>query len=605
MIVTSDNENVKQAESAPQFTANMPHLNPLAAASSIAITKHADGITLEFVPDREKSDLVRGSGTIADKMIARSEKEVARRPKSAKAHTTLGIALLNAGDVNSAQAEFEAALSIDPVHYVAALNLARTRIEQGRFEDAERIYFHLKEHYPQDPTPVLSLANMAIRKGQYDVAARMLRDAIGLGHKAITAKHLLGLMLLKLGRNREAISILRLAAHLEVRSPALYEALGVAYNVEGDYRRAVVALKTSLSLNPGAQDATRGLAFALLELKQTDEATNLLVGYLERNPQDYAAKQLLARAYAARRQYRSAIAQLTQVWSDIDEIDEKDSTMLSLRVNLANNIGAYYLENCEIQQAELWFGRSISIGPNVSPIPYNNLARVSLRKRAADAAFEILRRAKDRFGDNPDTLFMLSVCYYQVGLYDTAIAQISGLVESGKATPEIQCFLSSVFFEGKGDYETGMRIAKDAFKRFRDNDVAANMLAYAYLLMGDPVAARPIIEAHIEKDDEHWTHPSTRVTFTATYGLLRITEGDLKEGTRLYRKAEKMCSQLGLKELARVVVQKMNLELARAYIRNRDFESATEKVREGLAIRDGNLQYEQHLQALEKRLLGG
>jgi tetratricopeptide (TPR) repeat protein len=250
----------------------------------------------------------------------------------------------------------------------------------------------------------------------------------------------------------------------------------------------------------------------------------------------------------------------------------------------------------------VWFIRSINIGPNVSPIPYNNLARVSLRNKAADAAFEILRDAKKRFGDNPDTLFMLAVCYNRVGMYDAAIAQIRGLVGSGNATPEIHCLLSALFFEGKGDYKTGLQIAKDAAKRFRDHDVVANMLAYAYLLTGDAASARRIIEAHIDKDDEQWTHPSTRVTFTATFGLLRILEGDFREGTRLYKKAEKMCSQLGLRDIANVVVQKMHLELARAHIRNQDFKAAIEEVREGLATRDGNLQYEQHLQALERQL---
>src|SRR5882724_8043302 len=499
MIVTSDSEeNIKQAESVPRFTADSPQLNPLSAASPIAIIKQGEGIRLEFADGHRRAELVRGSGSLIDLMIARSEREVTRRPKSAKAHTNLGIAFLNAGDVDSARVEFELALSIDPAHYVAALNLARTRIDQGRFEDAEQIYSRLKENYPKDAIPILSLAYTAIRKHRYEFAVQLLRDAIALGHKAVAAEHLLGLILLKLGQNREAISTLRLATRLEVREPTLYEALGAAYSIEEDFHRAAVAFKTSLSLKPWAQHAIHGLANALLELRQTDEASTLLVRYLEKSPQDSKAKQMLARAYAARRQFRSAIAQLTQVWSDIDESQQTIAT----RAILANNIGAYYLDNGEVPQAEQWFSKSITIGPNVTPIPFNNLARVSLKKGMPDMAFELLRTAKKRFGDNLDTIFMLAVCYEKVGLYDESIAQIQGAVDSEKATPEIYSLLSALFCEGKGDYETGLRVAKEAFRKFRDHDGIANLLAYVYLLNGDANSARPIIEAHREKDEE-------------------------------------------------------------------------------------------------------
>jgi tetratricopeptide (TPR) repeat protein len=601
MIVTSDVENdVKQAESAPQFTAESPQLNPLVAASPIAIIKEGGGVSLRFLDDQNRSALVRGSGSIVDLMTARSEREVTRRPKSARAHNNLGTAFLNAGDINSAASQFEKALAIDPTHYVAALNLARARIEQGRFEEAEQIYLRVKEKYPNDPSPVVSLAYMAIRKEQYEFAARLLRDAIELGHKAITAKHLLGLIFLKLGKNREAISTLRLATHLEVRAPALYEALGAAYSIEGDFRRAAVAFKTCLSLKPLARYATHGLANAMLELKQTVEATTLLVSYLERNPEDHEAKQLLARAYAGRRQFRSAIAQLTQVWSSVDETP----ATIALRATLANNIGAYYLDNGETPEGEHWFLKSIAIGPMVTPIPYNNLARAALRNGMPDEAFEFLQTSKKRFGDNPDTVFMLALCFNRVGLYDEGIAQMQPLVDSGKATPEGYSLLSSLFSEGKGDYQTGLQIAKEAFKKFRDHDGVANLLAYQYLLSGDANSARPILEAYQERDEEQWTHPSYRITMTATEGLLRIVEGDFKEGARFYRKAEKLCSQLGYKETADAVVQKMHLELARAYVRNRNFESAKQHIREGLAVRGGYIAYEQHLQGLQKQLTG-
>jgi tetratricopeptide (TPR) repeat protein len=601
MIITSTNngKDGKQAEAPPQFTAAPPQANPLAATAPIAVTKRTEGITIDLVNELAHDDLVRGSGTINDRMVGRSERELARRPNSARAHTNLGVALLNAGDMESAQREFEAALAINPAHYVAAMNLARIRVEQQRFADAEAIYSRLAIDHPKDPTPVLSLAFIAIRKEQDDVAAKLLGEAIKLGHKAITAKHLLGMVLLKLGRNQEAISTLRSAAHLEVREPTLYEALGVAYSVSSNFRRAVVAFKTALQLSPGSQYAVHGLSRALLALKKTDEAVDLLVGYLENQPRDKEARQLLAKAYGTRQQHRSAIAQLMQVWSDLEKNESDD---LLLRAQIANNIGAYYMDNREAQQAESWFLKSIAIAPDLSSIPYCNLAKIYVRNKQIPKAFDALELARPRFPNDPDVLLAFSGCLDKIGAFNDAIAQIKPIYESGNATPEIYAELGGLLSDAKGDYDSALRVLEEAYAKFPDNPSVANNLAYLYAVTGDVKAARPILELQIQALEKDLLNPS-RVSLTATWGLLRIGEGDLDEGARFYKKAEKLALQFGNKELAHAVVQKMHLELARAYIRVRDYEAAREHVQRGQVIHDGRLTYEQHLNELGKHLL--
>ncbi len=599
MIVTSasNEKDVKQADVAPQFTADSPQISPLAVSSAISVTKSHSGVMLSFVNEIEEGSSVRHSRTIADKMIARSAREVERRPKSSKAHTNLGIALLNAGDINSAQIEFDAALAIDPTNYIASMKLARIKVAQDLLDDAAITYSALRTHYPKDPAPVLSLAYIAMRKEQYEAAAKLLRDAIRIGHKAITAKYFLGIVLLKLGRNQEAISTLRAAAHLEVRSPALYEALGVAYSVAGDFRRATVAFKTALSLTPWAQNAVRGLARALLELKQIDETVSLLTRYLEENAQDNDAKQLLAKAYAIRRQFRSAIGQLTQVWGNVDE---NDRSTTALRFRLANNIGTHYMDSGEVGQAEQWFLRAIKIGPDISPIPQNNLARVYILRKDVSRALDVLRAARTKFGDDPDTVLLIAGSLEKIGLYDDAIAQLRPIVTTGKATPELYAILGSLLAEDKQDYKTALQTLKEGYSKYSENDILGNTLAYVYLTLGDAQSARPILERHRVTIEDKWAQLGNRICLTATYGLLRIVEGDIEEGIRLYKKAEQLSSEFGDKSLARTVAQKKHLELARAYVRNRDFQAAYEQIRKGLAIHDGRLSYDQQLRALEK-----
>src|SRR5207248_2282211 len=163
--------------------------------------------------------------------------------------------------------------------------------------------------------------------------AELLKQSIALSHKATAAKYLLAMILLKVGKTKEAISILRAAAHMEVRSPEIYEALGIAYSIDSDFRRASVAFKTALSLAPWSANAVHGLAYALLEMENPDEARDLLIAYLEKRPRDKNAKQLLAQAYMDRRQFRSAIGQLMQILSEVNESENID---VEMRLEVSN-----------------------------------------------------------------------------------------------------------------------------------------------------------------------------------------------------------------------------------------------------------------------------
>jgi len=89
---------------------------------------------------------------------------------------------------------------------------------------------------------------------------------------------------------------------------------------------------------------------------------------------------------------------------------------------------------------------------------------------------------------------------------------------------------------------------------------------------------------------------------TATWGLLHLVEGDLELGQEFYNEAKRLASTLGNKELARLVSQKMHLELARAFYRAGDRSVARKHLQQGLAIRDGMDFYHRDLQILDKNL---
>lgn len=601
MILASEKstKEIQQSEPAPQFTVGVPRVNPLAANSILSLTKGVGGVDLDSIGEFKDQEAVDNE-TLLSRMIDRSRREVERRPDSARSHTNLGIALLNAGQVEAARIEFETALRTSPKHYIASTSLARIEVEVGNFDRAEQIYTEIQAHYPKNATPLVSLAQIAMKRHDWLGAERLFKKAIQMGHRAVTARYNLAMVCLKLGKGREAISLLRSVARDEVRAPFIYEGLGAAYALGGDLRRAAVAFKSALSLSPSSQNAVRGLAKVLLDLGSTEEATELLVDHLEKLPNDHEARQLLAKAYGRRKQFRSAAAQLIHAFT---ELDAGENTSLGLKARLANNIGAFFLNEGDVKQAWIWLTRSLAIAPDYEPIPYQNLARIYIQRHEFNQALATLEQCRKRFRDNQTTALLTAGTLVRQGFYDEAIRQFEPFIASGNAAPELYADLGRIFIDVKGDYISALRVLKEGYEKFSNDPAVVNNLAYTYLMSGEAQAARPILESFQPVQDPD-QDARRSVALTATWGLLHIVEGELELGRRFYKEAERVAAAEGDKELARTVLQKMFLELARANVKTGEYAAARKYVQQGISIHQASDFYERDLRSIHRQLGG-
>ena len=420
MIATSGALVKELKETAPieGFRVQPPN-NPMVAASGLSLLRKDDEVSIEW--DVEKpaptDDLLT---KVRQEFVSRSRKDVAKHPNSARVHTNLGIALMNQGELDEAVREFQTALSINLHYYVAGITLAKIMVEQDRLDEAEKLYSELQEAFPEDSAPTLSLAFVAMKKFDFKSAEQLFRRAIVLVEDAVLPKYLLAIVLLRLGRNREAISLLKASVRSEVRSPALYQALGVAYAMAGDHARSELNFKTALTLAPTMDEAVHGLARVLIERGKASAALSLLVQHLERDPGDDEARELLARAYHGIGQHRSAVQQMLQVFSRLPE----GEATLDRKALLATEIGNYFGMDRKDKEAETWLLRAIKFAPKWDAVPYQNLGRLYLRADRAIDAFRVLSDCKVLFPENQATYVLLASVHVQQGFYDDAIREL-------------------------------------------------------------------------------------------------------------------------------------------------------------------------------------
>src|SRR6185295_4217165 len=168
------------------------------------------------------------SGTDRERLKSATQEFLAAQALNAdrpEARATLGGFYARQGEASAAEAEYKAALRLSPAFGPAAANLADLYRQLGRDADAESV----------------------------------LRQAIQASPKDAGLHHALGLTLVRLKRQDEALAELARAAELEpdrARYPYVY---AVALDASGRRADAIQALKDNLARHPGDRDTLSAL----------------------------------------------------------------------------------------------------------------------------------------------------------------------------------------------------------------------------------------------------------------------------------------------------------------------------------------------------------
>jgi tetratricopeptide (TPR) repeat protein len=592
MIATSEQPEVKQTTPPSFYKVAVPATNPLMPSAAVSLVKEGKDISLNWDPTTpsEAEGIVE---KLASEALSRAIEAVERFPSSSRALTNLGVVRLNAGAISEAASALEKALELDPNNYVAGINLAKVFIEVGKYEEAGKIYRRLERSFVKNVTPLMALAYLAMRQNHFEEAEKLFREAINRRPATPVPFYHLAILLLRKGDAKEAIRHLRTALRHNVRSADLYQALGVAFAIAGQNERSLRSFKTALTLSPNLSSAVKGLGNTLLKAGQVDNVIELLSAHLDREPRDWEARRILAGAYLSKLRYASARAQFLQILESLPP-DGKKAERSS---ELSNDIGFTYFREQQSKEAEDWFKRSIRESSSHGTLPYRNLTHLySLQERYKEA-LDVLQTCADIFGDDEYVIVARSYVRAQLGDYERAISDLERLLSKGTDNRQAYGMLSGFLADVKHDYERALTILEEAYPKFSEDDWLTNNLAYVHLMLGHTQAARVLLERKVMS-----SKTVADVALMATQGLLHLREGDLEKARESYKSSATLASQLGHKELAVVVRQKMHLEFARESLGKGDKVTALREVDLGLGVGKGNPNYCNDLVLLRERL---
>jgi Flp pilus assembly protein TadD len=570
MIASSvDTKDFSEVMPAERFSVDAPTTNPPMAASSLDITRTESGMDFSVAEKIAGSEPIPVERVLQE-VVERCKRDLEVRPQNSRAMLNLALAFVNAGDSDAGLEMLQKVLSIEPKNYAALASLGLLFFSRGDLGRAEETYLRAHSEYPTDPAPLINLGSIALRNDDFIHAAEYLEEAAALDGCSTMAKHLLAMILIRLGKHNRAIAMLRAALREGGASAELSQGLAIAYLASGDFRKAERAFLTCLAVNKQMASAIHGLALLRLQQSRWDGAVEILLGHLDRVPDDLQARELLAHAFVGQGNFGRARAQLFALVSSEGAASEDPPKM----ARIYNNLGFCFAKEGRLREAENWLTRSLGLNGGVVAAPYSNLGRVLLAEGRLEEALRVASKPEKMGLSNSDTQLLKAVILVELRRHEEAIDVLNSLVSTGSAPSGAYADLGSLLAEWHGDYDAAVDVLREGLRKDPKNSGLLNNLSYVYLMRGEPVLARAVLD---QIEDEG----SNPIILSATRGLLLLWEGDIQGGDELYKNAETMAFQHGQRSLAISIRQKRCLEVARAYLRNGREDDAVRQLRVG------------------------
>jgi len=249
----------------------------------------------------------------------------------------LGVALLELGLHQKAQAAFQSALDQKPEFAPAHVNMAQCLTVQSRLQDA---FLHLQKAVkinPGNPEYLRSLGLILDSLGRFDEAISWLNKAVEINPGFAEGYNSLAIALSNAGRLKESLEAHRLTLQLQPDEPGSYRNLALSHASLGQFDEALASAEQATNMAPGSVDMRMLYAFVLERSGATEDAGHVVDKALEIDPGHVDALKMKGALLKKSRNYQ----ELLQAQLDILEIEPGSPSAVSEIVDAVLNLCAW------------------------------------------------------------------------------------------------------------------------------------------------------------------------------------------------------------------------------------------------------------------------
>lgn len=427
-----------------------------------------------------------------------------------------GLLHMQKNELDAARTAFELALRGGNQYPLALFYLAGIQAQSGNQEQADTHIGEFLQIAPNHAPGRKLAASIAMQRGEFARAERMVRPVVTANPEDLAALNLLAGALLAQNRTDEGLDTLTKIAALDPDSAEAQTRLAAGLFASGQGEVGLEHLRKALELDPKYQQADLMLVLAHARKGEFDEALAAAREFQQRQPESATPLSLLGRIYLA----TGKPAEAKQAFLDALKLDSGDPA--------ANqSLAALALQDRDFADARRYYEQVLAKHPDNLRVQMQ-LAALDFNEGHAEAMVKRLQDGMAAHPDDPEPRLMLARYYLNRGEGQQALAVLNALDEAQKKQPAVTALLAMLYL-AQNDFATARPLLERMVQL--QPGVAQNhyQLAMAQAALGDTRAMLRGLQKTIELDPKH---VPARVALA--HGLLATQD---REGFELQLKA--------------------------------------------------------------------
>jgi predicted Zn-dependent protease len=422
---------------------------------------------------------------------------------------------------------------------------------------------------PDNPTIKTRVGISEIGAGQGEQGRNTLEQVFGTEAGAPIAGPTLVITELRARRPDKAAEVANLLLLRDAKNPIYHTLLGEVRTVQKDYPAAESAFRAALTLDPNFTAAIRDLALVYAATGRVDEARNLYLDLLGKNPNEIAALLGLADTYMTEQKWTEAIDAINrargsaandpvpglkltgidekrQDWTNAKTVAAELAAQFPANANIFDTKGQVQLAAGDTNGAISNFKRAHALAPGSVPILSHYLAALGGAKYFNEAP-GVLEDAVARDPENRILKADLIRVEAEINGVDAAVSKAHSRAASDPAS-NIYDLVSAELYERAGRARDAIAVLEKAATTRPSDDGLVIALTRLYSGSGDFLKAENLLASRLEAD------PNSIVLTTAmakeNLATGRTQDAKKRFADLLERRPNDVTTLLGLGEIA-------------------------------------------------------